>query len=108
MVVPLGAANRDPARYGAPALLDVTRRQSSSLSFGWGPHVCIGAALTRLEAEIVLRQVLRRWPGLRLLDGEPQWRGNPVYRGVVALPVQSRLAVDLPEVRQNRGYHCWK
>ncbi len=94
LVVPLiGAANRDPARYDAPEVLDVTRQQGSSLSFGSGPHVCIGAALTRMEAEIVLRQLLRRWPGLHLVDGRPQWSGNPVYRGLVALPVRHAAPV---------------
>ncbi|MGH8645092.1 MAG: cytochrome P450 [Gammaproteobacteria bacterium] len=89
LVVPLiGAANRDPARYAQPDELDIARRDGSSLSFGSGPHVCIGAALTRMEAEIVFSHMLRRWPELRLVDSTPQWSGNPVYRGLVALPVQ--------------------
>ncbi|GAC1354423.1 MAG: hypothetical protein NVSMB34_06190 [Variovorax sp.] len=88
LVVPLiGAANRDPTRYPEPDTLDVARDDGSSLSFGSGPHVCIGAALTRMEAEVALRQLVRRWPGLRLADSAPQWSGNPVYRGLVALPV---------------------
>src|SRR5450830_84751 len=63
LVLPLiGAANRDPARYTEPDTLNITRSEGSSLSFGSGPHVCIGAAVTRMEAEIVLRQLLKRWP----------------------------------------------
>lgn len=89
LVVPLiGAANRDPERFTHPDTLDVARDEGSSLSFGSGPHVCIGAALTRMEAETVLRQLLRRWPAPpRLADATPQWSGNPVYRGLLALPV---------------------
>ncbi|HQS65275.1 MAG TPA: cytochrome P450, partial [Acidovorax defluvii] len=53
LVVPLiGAANRDPARYAQPDMLDIMRSDGGSLSFGSGPHVCIGAALTRMEAEM--------------------------------------------------------
>ncbi len=89
LVLPLiGAANRDPARYSRPDTLDITRNEGSSLSFGSGPHVCIGAALTRMEAEMVLSQVMRRWPDLSLLDATPRWIDKPVYRGLVALPLR--------------------
>jgi hypothetical protein len=89
VVALIGAANRDPLRYEDPDRLDVTRRPGGLLSFGRGAHVCIGAALTQMEGEAVLRQVLRRWPGLRLADRAPRWNGNPVYRGVLALPVRA-------------------
>lgn len=89
LVLPLiGAANRDPARYPDPDTLDVARDNGGSLSFGSGPHVCIGAALTRMEAEIVLRGLLRRYPGLRLADVRTRWSGNPVYRGLMTLPLR--------------------
>jgi len=88
LVLPLiGAASRDPARYTLPDTLDITRNEGPSLAFGVGPHVCLGAALTRIEAEIVFRQVLARWPDLRLLDASPRWGSNPAYRGLVALPL---------------------
>lgn len=94
LVVPLiGAANRDPVRYREPDTLDVARDDGSSLSFGSGPHVCIGAALTRMEAEIVLRHLSCRWPGLHLAGSTPRWIGNPVYRALTALPV-SRAIFD--------------
>ena len=89
LVVPLiGSANRDPARYAKPDVLDITRRDGSLLSFGSGPHVCIGAALTLMEAEIVFRQLLRRWPELSLVDATPRWISNPLYRGLVTLPLR--------------------
>lgn len=88
LVLPLiGAASRDSARYLQPDTLDITRSEGPSLAFGVGPHVCLGAALTRIEAEIVFRQVLERWPDLRLLDASPRWGQNPAYRGLVALPL---------------------
>ncbi|WP_114973727.1 cytochrome P450 [Rhodoferax ferrireducens] len=89
LVLPLiGAANRDPARYAEPDTLDITRSEGASLTFGSGAHVCIGAALTRMEAEMVLRQVLQRWPDLSLLDAAPRWGSNPAYRGLMTLPLR--------------------
>lgn len=88
LVLPLiGAANRDPARYSEPDTLDITRNEGASLAFGSGPHVCIGAAVTRMEAEIVFRQLLQRWPELSLVDATPHWISNPLYRGLVTLPL---------------------
>ncbi len=83
----IGAANRDPDRYPEPDGLDVTRHEGANLSFGHGPHVCIGAALTMMEAEIAFRAVLTRWPRLALIDERPRWNGNPVYRGLTTLLV---------------------
>jgi cytochrome P450 len=85
----IGAASRDPAPYPDPDVLDIERRQGASLAFGSGPHVCIGAALTLMEARIVLDQLLDRWPGLSLLDAAPRWGDKPAYRGLVALPLRS-------------------
>ncbi|TDF64987.1 cytochrome P450 [Cupriavidus sp. L7L] len=90
VVALIGAANRDPARFRNPDELDIARREGSHLSFGHGPHVCIGAALTLMEAEIVFRAILRHWPALSLIDAEPHWNGNPVYRGLARLPVIRR------------------
>jgi len=87
VVALIAAANRDPRRFSDPDRLDVTRRPSAALSFGHGPHVCIGAALTLMEAEAVLGQVLQRLPQLQLTDGPPRRNGNPVYRGLTELPV---------------------
>ena len=90
LVVPLiGAANRDPARHSEPDQLDVAGRDGGSVSFGSGPHVCIGAMLTRVEAEITFRLLLQRFPHLRLGDAAVQWVANPAYRGLVALPVSA-------------------
>ena len=88
LVVPLiGAANRDPARHPEPDRLDIAGRDGGSVSFGSGPHVCIGAMLTRMEAEVTLRLLLQRMPRLRLAEGPPQWVANPAYRGLQQLHV---------------------
>ncbi len=86
LVLPLiGAANRDPARYAKPDELDIIRSQTSSLAFGSGPHTCIGAALTLLEAKLVFSQLLQRWPALCLVDDKPDWGNKPAYRGLNTL-----------------------
>lgn len=88
VVALIGAANRDPAVYDAPDRLDIGRRAGALLSFGAGPHVCIGAALSLLEAQAVIAAFARRWPGLRLASASPRRTGNPVYRGFVELQVR--------------------
>jgi cytochrome P450 len=85
----IGAANRDPDRFVDPDTFDIGRRAGSHLSFGSGPHVCIGAGLSLLEADVVLRAVLRRWPDLKRVDAIPRWNGIAGLRGLAALPVTS-------------------
>ena len=88
-VVPLmGAANRDPERYEDPDRLDITRKDVRPLSFGGGLHVCIGQHLARLEANIVLVELARRFPGLQLCDEEPEWVGGVTARGLRKLNVR--------------------
>jgi len=89
LVIPLiGAANRDPARFTRPDQLDLTRSESNHLSFGYGAHVCIGAALTYTEAEIAFNKILPRLAGWQLVDAAPVWCDNPVYRGLRRLPIR--------------------
>ncbi len=83
----IGAANRDPAVYSNPHTLRLDRKEAAHLSFGTGPHVCIGAALTYLEAQAVLGVLLRRWPQAPRLAGSPQRSGNLLYRGFERLPL---------------------
>jgi cytochrome P450 len=95
LVIPLiGAANRDPAKFSDPDTLDLQRNQGAHLSFGYGPHVCIGATLTYMEAEIAFRSVMRRLPQLALADAQANqaWGGNAVYRALDALPLQFQSA----------------
>ncbi|MGS0743880.1 cytochrome P450 [Glaciimonas sp. GG7] len=89
LAIPLiGSANRDPAKFTDPDTLDITRNQGAHLSFGFGPHVCIGAILTYMEAEIALRSVMQRLPGLQLMEATQSWGNNAVYRSLNALPLR--------------------
>jgi cytochrome P450 len=83
----LAATNRDPDRFIDPDRLDVTRRDNRHLSFGIGAHFCLGAPLSRLEAEIAIGMLLRRLPTLRLDTEALQWWPNPVQRGLIRLPL---------------------
>jgi cytochrome P450 len=83
----IGAANRDPAQYARPDELDIGRTPRPSLAFGSGPHVCLGAALTMLEGEALLRRLIERRPDLRLVDPAPRWTGSALYRGLASLPL---------------------
>jgi cytochrome P450 len=83
----LGAANRDPAQFPEPDRLDITRRDTRHLTFGYGIHFCVGAPLARLEGEIAFSTMLRRLPGLRLATETPEWDPSTVFRGLNRLPV---------------------
>jgi cytochrome P450 len=70
--VGLGAGNRDPQVFADPDRFDMRRKMGATpLSFGTGPHFCIGAALARFEARIAIEAVLERWPDLELVTTEP-------------------------------------
>lgn len=90
VVVALGAANRDPERFPSPDLLDLDRDDAASnLGFGHGIHRCVGAPLAKAEAEIALRAVLTRFPGIRLAvpSDRLEWRRTRLVRGLTSLPV---------------------
>jgi cytochrome P450 len=95
VVALIACANRDPVRYSEADRLDIARRPGGLLSFGAGPHVCIGASLTLMEAQIVFGRLLHRFPHLGLVDAQPRWSGNTVYRGLNVLQVRQSPAAGL-------------
>ncbi|MGW4381249.1 cytochrome P450 [Kitasatospora sp. NPDC004531] len=82
----IGAANRDPRRYPDPGRFDAARADGPPLSFGGGPHYCLGAPLARLEATTALPALLRRFPALAPA-GPAERRERLVLRGHRTLPV---------------------
>jgi len=84
--VGLGAANRDPAAFPDPDRFDIARKPAvPALSFGTGPHFCIGAALARFEARLAIEAVADRWPALRLVTTAPvkDPRRHDRYREII-------------------------
>jgi cytochrome P450 len=63
-----GAANRDPRRWADPLRFDIKRELKSNLGFGWGPHLCLGAPLARLETRIAMERLLAIAPEYKLRD----------------------------------------
>ncbi|GEC03621.1 biotin biosynthesis cytochrome P450 [Streptomyces spinoverrucosus] len=82
-----GAANRDPAAFPDPDVLDFQRPGGRHVAFGYGPHFCLGAALARLEGTIVLEALLTRLPDLRLAGTAPQWQRSLNFRALTRLDV---------------------
>jgi len=94
VVAMLGAANRDPRRFTAAGDFDVARDENPHLAFGHGIHFCLGAPLARMEAEVALGSLLRRFPAVELAAGrdEIRWRPSALLRGPAELPVRLRPA----------------
>ena len=91
VIVCLAAANRDPARFRDAELLDVDRADLHHLAFGHGIHFCLGAPLARMEGQLALSALLRRFPELQLAVPFEALRWGHgdglVLRGLTELPV---------------------
>jgi cytochrome P450 len=87
----LRGANRDPEVFDDPHRFDVGRKHRPHMAFGGGAHICIGAPLARLEAQVALVRLFERFPDLRLADPDatPQWRALPFFRGLERLELRT-------------------
>ncbi|MCE5288313.1 MAG: cytochrome P450 [Nocardiaceae bacterium] len=88
--IALSAANRDPARFASPELVDIDRDTGGHLAFGHGIHYCLGAPLARLEGQIAFTALLQRFPDITLAEEtfEPRWRPGFLIHGMENLPVR--------------------
>jgi cytochrome P450 len=82
----VGAANRDPLAFGEPDEFRVRRNPTQHIAFGFGVHLCIGAQLTRMEAQAVLLELVTRVRRISAV-GKTDWSTNSLLRGPTRLPV---------------------
>lgn len=85
----LAAANRDPAAFPDPDRFDVARRPNDHLAFGGGPHFCLGSHLARLEGEIAIGALVRRFTDVALESETVEW-GASLFRVPGRLPITFR------------------
>ena len=88
VLVLLGSANHDETKFVEPERFDVARDKKTGFPFGHGAHFCLGAPLARLEARIVIEELVARFRGFERLPGELEWNVAVVVRGPVALPIR--------------------
>lgn len=100
LLMVVGSANRDPRRFADPDRLDIRREDSQDhLTFGFGAHQCLGKNLGRMEIQIMLEELTRRLPHLRLCEQELEWVVNLSFRGPQHLWVEWDPAEN-PERRE--------
>lgn len=90
VVASLVAGARDPALAPSPHAFDITRPEPQHLGFGAGIHICIGAPLARLEAQIAILAFIERFPALRLTCAPLFRRPIPAFSGYESVPVRIR------------------
>lgn len=86
--VMIASANHDEEVFSNAEHLDLQRKYIPHVTFGFGAHYCLGAALARLEAQVSLRTLTRRFPNMRLTTDTIQWRPTHMNRGPLVLPVK--------------------
>jgi cytochrome P450 len=87
--VNIGSANHDEKVWDDPERFDIFRPPRQHLAFAWGPHMCLGLHLARMETRVVITQLLDRLPGLRLdPDAEPPAISGMVFRAPASLHVR--------------------
>ncbi|MBV6702928.1 cytochrome P450 [Kitasatospora aureofaciens] len=88
VVLVLASGNRDPKRFRDPDRFDPTRPDNQHLGFGSGIHICYGAPLARIEAQIALGALIPRLGTATLVEDPPPYRHSPVLRGPRHLPIE--------------------
>lgn len=86
VLLSIGAANRDPRVFDEPDEFRVNRNPTQHIAFGFGVHLCIGAQLTRMETQAVLRELVTQAREISV-KGETRWSTGSLLRGPTSLPV---------------------
>jgi cytochrome P450 len=83
----VGSANRDERRHEDPDRFDIQRDPGQHLTFGYGLHFCLGAALARLEGRVALDEVLNRFPDWEVDHSQARMSSTSTVRGWETMPV---------------------
>jgi cytochrome P450 len=92
VVMYFGSANRDPAKFDRPDVLDLARAENDHIAFGTGPHGCLGQHIARIEIDAMLREVLTRM-GDFAPAGEVEWLASNFISGPKHMPVTFKARV---------------
>lgn len=87
VVLLLGSANRDPRAFPAPDRFDITRSPNPHVTFGGGPHFCLGAVLAKLEGTAVFERLARRFESIELAGPPVRRQGRGNIRGYSSVPL---------------------
>ncbi len=87
MMLLIGSANRDDRAHERPDEFDIHRTNSHHLTFGWGPHYCLGANLARLEGRVALEELLKRFPDWEVDGDGAKLATTSTVRGWETLPL---------------------
>jgi cytochrome P450 len=83
----IGAANRDPAQFASPDTLDIRRDPNRHLAFATGIHTCAGNSLARMEGQVAIAAMVRRFPAIEP-DGPAVRSRRARFRGFVRYPIR--------------------
>ena len=87
LVCIMASANRDERRFPDPDRFDVRRRPTGYMTFAFGSHFCLGAALARLQGRVALEELLKRIPEWTVVESESVLEPTSTTRGWKQLPV---------------------
>ncbi len=88
LILVLASGNRDPKRFPEPDRFDPARHDNQHFGFGSGVHICFGAPLARVEAQIALAELIRQLDRPHLVQDPPPYRRSPILRGPRHLPLE--------------------
>ncbi len=91
-LVSIASANRDEKANPNPDVFDVSRKEISHVSFGYGIHLCLGLSLARLEGKIAIEALITRFPDMTLAEQDLEWGTNLFVRGTTHVHVNTNLS----------------
>jgi cytochrome P450 PksS len=83
----IASANRDDGAFPEPDRFDVARQPNRHLAFGDGLHFCLGSALARMEGQVAIASLVRRFARIERQPGTLRWKGGATLRGLESLPL---------------------